>query len=163
MKLGFSRQISKKYANIKFHENPVIGARIIPCGRSDMTKLIVTLRNFTKEPNNSQYTLYRYRGNRFCSRKRPDRLWGPHRPPCSGYLELLPGEQSGRWVKLPTRLYLVPWLRIRGSIPPLSRMFSKHDAWLSIGKTLPFKTFSVKFTSSSGVEIAWEICLCACL
>ena len=33
MKLEFSRQIFKKYSNIKFHENPSIGSRVVPWGR----------------------------------------------------------------------------------------------------------------------------------
>jgi hypothetical protein len=41
MKLEFSRQIFEKYSNIKFHENPSSGSRVVPRGRTDMTKLIV--------------------------------------------------------------------------------------------------------------------------
>jgi len=58
MKLEFSRQIFEKYSNIKFNENPSIESRVVPCGRTDgqlgrrtdMTQLIVPLRNFEKEP-----------------------------------------------------------------------------------------------------------------
>jgi len=32
----------KKY-HIKFHENPCRGSRVVPCGRTDMAKLIVAL------------------------------------------------------------------------------------------------------------------------
>jgi hypothetical protein len=46
MKLEFSRQIFDKYLNIKFHENPSSGSRVIPFGRTDMTKLIAAFRNF---------------------------------------------------------------------------------------------------------------------
>jgi len=35
MKLEFSRQIFEKYSNIRFHENPSEGSRVIPCGRTD--------------------------------------------------------------------------------------------------------------------------------
>jgi hypothetical protein len=35
MKLEFSRHIFEKYSNIKFHENPSSGSRIIPCGQTD--------------------------------------------------------------------------------------------------------------------------------
>ena len=35
MKLGYSRQIFEKYSNIKFHENPSSGSRVIPCGLAD--------------------------------------------------------------------------------------------------------------------------------
>ena len=31
---------------IKFHANPSSGSRVVTCGRTDMTKLIVALRNF---------------------------------------------------------------------------------------------------------------------
>jgi len=52
MKFEFSRQIIKKYPHIKFHENPLSGSRVFPCGRTDkwrdMTKLIVAFRNFSK-------------------------------------------------------------------------------------------------------------------
>jgi hypothetical protein len=48
MKLEFSRQIFEKYSNIKFRENPFSGNRVVPCGRTDMTKVIVAFRNFAK-------------------------------------------------------------------------------------------------------------------
>ena len=41
MTLEFSRQIFVKSTNIKFHENPSSGSRVVPYGRTDMTKLIV--------------------------------------------------------------------------------------------------------------------------
>ena len=41
VKLEFSRHIfEKKYSNVKFHENPSSGSRVVPCGQTDMTKLI---------------------------------------------------------------------------------------------------------------------------
>jgi hypothetical protein len=50
MKLEFSGNISEKYSNIQFHENPSSGSRVFPCGRTDrhtdMTKIIVAFRNF---------------------------------------------------------------------------------------------------------------------
>ena len=57
MKVEFSRQIFVKQSNIKFHENPSSGSRVIPCGRTDrrtdrrtdMTKLTVAFRNFMNE------------------------------------------------------------------------------------------------------------------
>ena len=57
--LEFFRQIFEKYSNIKFHENPFIGSRVVPGGRmdkrkggqqTDMTKLIVAFPNFADEP-----------------------------------------------------------------------------------------------------------------
>jgi len=35
MKLRFSRQIFEKYPNIKFHENPSTGSRVVPCGQTE--------------------------------------------------------------------------------------------------------------------------------
>jgi len=46
----FSRQIFEKSSNIKFHENPLSGRRVVPYGRTDMTKLIVLFRNSAKTP-----------------------------------------------------------------------------------------------------------------
>jgi hypothetical protein len=48
--LEFSQQIFEKCPNIKFQENPFIWSRDVPRawmdGRTDMTKLTVTFRNF---------------------------------------------------------------------------------------------------------------------
>jgi len=35
MKLQIPRQIFEKSPNIKFHENPSSGSRVVPCGRTD--------------------------------------------------------------------------------------------------------------------------------
>jgi hypothetical protein len=35
MKLEFSPQISEKSSNIKFHEIPSGGSRVVPCGQTD--------------------------------------------------------------------------------------------------------------------------------
>jgi len=35
MNLEFSPQIFEKFSNIKFHENPCIGIRVVPCGWAD--------------------------------------------------------------------------------------------------------------------------------
>jgi len=35
MRLEVSPQISEKQSNIKFHENPVSGSRVVPCGRTN--------------------------------------------------------------------------------------------------------------------------------
>jgi hypothetical protein len=53
MKLEFSRQILEIYSNIKFHENPSSGSRVVACGQTDMTKLIVAFRNFANAPQNT--------------------------------------------------------------------------------------------------------------
>ena len=34
-KLAFSRQISPKYSNIRFYENPSSGSRVVLCGRTN--------------------------------------------------------------------------------------------------------------------------------
>jgi hypothetical protein len=58
MKLEFSRQIFEKSLNTKFHENPPIGSRDVPCGqkdrRRDKTKLVAAFFcNFVDAPKNS--------------------------------------------------------------------------------------------------------------
>jgi len=35
MKRDFSGNFLKKYIKIKFHENPSIGSRVVPCGWTD--------------------------------------------------------------------------------------------------------------------------------
>ena len=59
IKLEFSPQILEKYSNIKFHENPSSGSRVVPLGRAngrtDMTMLTVAYRNFAKEPKSYNY------------------------------------------------------------------------------------------------------------
>ena len=50
MKLEFSRQIVEKNSNIKFNKNLSRGSRVVPCGQTDMTMLIVTFRNFVNAP-----------------------------------------------------------------------------------------------------------------
>jgi hypothetical protein len=52
MKLEHFRQIFEEYSNIKFHDNPSSGSRVVPRGRTDMAKLVVTFRNFSKAPKN---------------------------------------------------------------------------------------------------------------
>ena len=48
-RLEFYRHIFEKYSNLKFHENPSSGSRIVPCGQTDMTKPIVAIRNLANE------------------------------------------------------------------------------------------------------------------
>jgi hypothetical protein len=58
MKLNFPNKFSRKSSNIKFHENPSSGSRVVPCGqtdgRTDMTKLIVPSRNLANAAKNSE-------------------------------------------------------------------------------------------------------------
>jgi len=35
MKFEFSLEIFEKYSNVKFHENPSSGSRVVPCGPTD--------------------------------------------------------------------------------------------------------------------------------
>ena len=51
MKLEFSQHIFEICSNIKFHENSSSVRQVVPCGRTDMTKLIVAFRKFAKVPN----------------------------------------------------------------------------------------------------------------
>jgi hypothetical protein len=68
MKLEFSGQLFEKYSNTKFNENPSSGSRVVPCGRTDgrkdvmtdMAKLIVVFRNFPNEPKNTHWRLCGY-------------------------------------------------------------------------------------------------------
>jgi len=41
----------RKISNIIFHENPSIWIRVVPCRRTDVTKLIVAFRNIAVAPN----------------------------------------------------------------------------------------------------------------
>jgi hypothetical protein len=65
MKLEFSRKVFEKYSNVKFDDIAHSGSRIVPrgCkdtqtdGRTDMTKLIVALRNFANAPEERKLRL----------------------------------------------------------------------------------------------------------
>jgi hypothetical protein len=58
MKNEFSQQIFLKFSDVRFHENPSSGKRIIPCGgadgrtedETDMTRLIIAFRSFVNAP-----------------------------------------------------------------------------------------------------------------
>jgi len=54
MKIEFSRQNFDVYSNIKFHENPFSGSRVVSCGptegQTDMIKLVVAYRTFPNAP-----------------------------------------------------------------------------------------------------------------
>jgi hypothetical protein len=54
MKLGFCRQIVAKSSKYQISLNSVPQSRVILCGRTDITKPMVALRNFAwKYPNNN--------------------------------------------------------------------------------------------------------------
>ena len=67
IKLEFCRHTFEKYSNIKFHENPSSGSRVVPCGRKDgrkdirtnMKKPIFVLRNLAHAPKKG--IAYRFR------------------------------------------------------------------------------------------------------
>jgi len=48
--LKFCRHIFEKYPNVIFYENSSSGSRVVPCGRTDMTKLIVASPNCMNAP-----------------------------------------------------------------------------------------------------------------
>ena len=52
MELEFLRQIFEKYTNIKVHEIPHNGNRVVPCWQTGMTKLIVAFSNVANMPKN---------------------------------------------------------------------------------------------------------------
>jgi len=52
--LELSLWIFERYWNIKFYENASSKSRVFPCGRTDMTKLIVAFCNFEKAPKKFQ-------------------------------------------------------------------------------------------------------------
>jgi hypothetical protein len=52
IQLEFSRQTLEKYSNKKSHENPSSGSCVVPCGRTDVKKLIVAFRNFANAHKN---------------------------------------------------------------------------------------------------------------
>jgi hypothetical protein len=54
MKVEFSQQILEKYSDIKFQENPSSGNQLVPCGQTDMTKLIIAFRNFANAPKDER-------------------------------------------------------------------------------------------------------------
>ena len=48
----FSTHFIKKSLNIKLYEYPSVWSRVVPCGRTDMKKLIVVSRNGAKASKN---------------------------------------------------------------------------------------------------------------
>jgi len=48
----FSRRIFEKYSNTILNENPSSSSRVVPCVRTDITKLTVAYRNFANAPKN---------------------------------------------------------------------------------------------------------------
>jgi hypothetical protein len=44
----------KKISSNKFHQNPSSASQVLPCGSTDLTKLIVAFRIFAKDPENER-------------------------------------------------------------------------------------------------------------
>jgi len=59
MNLEFPQQVFEKYPNINSHDNPSSGSWVVPCRRTDTTKLIAAFRNFANAPK----TPYHVSGN----------------------------------------------------------------------------------------------------
>jgi hypothetical protein len=57
MKLEFYRQIFQKYPDVICNENPSTGSQFVPCGQTDMMKLIVAFRSFANTPKNAKSDL----------------------------------------------------------------------------------------------------------
>jgi len=66
MKLEFSRQVFEKYSSTHFHENKPSDRRLVPCGRIDMTKIVVALRNFVNALQNSNLKILAFSGKWRC-------------------------------------------------------------------------------------------------
>ena len=62
IKLDFNRQIFEKHSDIKFHENPSSGNRVVPCERTevqpDKTELTVVFRNFANALKNRKHLIF---------------------------------------------------------------------------------------------------------
>jgi hypothetical protein len=50
VKLEFYRQFFQKYSNTQFHKIPSSFSRVVPCGATELKKLIVALSNFANAP-----------------------------------------------------------------------------------------------------------------
>ena len=68
IKLEFSRQIFKKYADIKFHENPSSGSQVVLCAptvyrqKDRHDKTTSRFRSFAKAPNKTKTELWNLHG-----------------------------------------------------------------------------------------------------
>jgi hypothetical protein len=52
MELEFSQYIFGKSSNIKFHQNLFSGSQVVPCARTNITKLTVAFHSFVNMPKN---------------------------------------------------------------------------------------------------------------
>lgn len=60
MTLEFSQHIFQKNSNVRFHENPSSESQVVPCGHTDMIKLMVTFCSFVNAANRNQHDLVSY-------------------------------------------------------------------------------------------------------
>jgi len=51
-------RIFQRYWNTKFYETASSDSRVFPCGRTDMTKLIITFCHFAKAPKSFNYLFF---------------------------------------------------------------------------------------------------------
>ena len=58
--LFFFGEIFEKSSCIRFNQNPSCGNRVVPCGQTDMTKLIVVFRGFANAPKMRDERLLKY-------------------------------------------------------------------------------------------------------
>jgi len=58
--LNFLDNFFEKYSNIKFNENPPSGSRFVPCGRTEMAKLIAVFLNYANAPKNDYFLIENY-------------------------------------------------------------------------------------------------------
>jgi len=103
MKLEFSRRIFVKYSNVKFHENYSSGSRVVPCGRTDKTKLIVALCNFANVPKNDVHTVPCYlKWHRCFNEKYVTSVGSKTRLPRHEFLRVkhIPPQHEGEWCVL---------------------------------------------------------------
>ena len=54
IKVDFSRRSFEKYSNVNFYESLSCGSRVVPCGRTDVTKLTVGFRDFANAPEDGR-------------------------------------------------------------------------------------------------------------
>jgi len=81
---SLSYPAGKKFSNIKFHENPFFGSRVVLCERikgqtdgwTDLKKLIVALRNFVNAPQNLIRLRMADSISLFVTKKFCENLWG---------------------------------------------------------------------------------------
>jgi hypothetical protein len=92
MKLEFPRQTFEKFSNIRFHEIPSSGSRVVPRGQT-MTKLIVTFRNVANAPKK-----YVVEGVAYCSYQSVDLNAGTDTQHDDLISRLFYSFKQGKWI-----------------------------------------------------------------